>query len=164
MSKRRGLGPETLAILKALCPWEKYEESLASEPWEFRKYNITDYRMFLTLNYSAVRAVTMTGANVTVPIHIPFPHRWLKAVGTHLTVAYAASIDSLFFLLCRPLGKNEPLPYGEEYIYRAYDITITRFSLTLPDNFRFPPSNYNLVLNSTNTDVVVPELFIRRCQ
>lgn len=158
-------GPETRAILTELRRHRQelgYEENLKSGLWEFHKFNLTDYKIFITTEHRTDRGILMTGSDVTTSLTIPFAHTWLMGVLKHLSSAYAASTDAVYVLLNQPQGSIEPLAYGEEYIYRGYDLTDSRITLSLPNNFRFPAGTYNLVLNSTSTDIIVPLLKVRR--
>lgn len=151
------LGPETRAIIRTLKP--HYEESLRQPPWEFRRYGEDNYRIFIDQKNN--NRIAMTGSDVTTKLNIPFPHQWLRVYLFHTTSSPpTASTDALYVLISRPL--EEPLTYFEDYLWRKYDITVGRYTISFPDTFKYDRGTYDVILNTTSGEYVYPMIKVRR--
>lgn len=151
-------GPETRALLLALARIApEYPETLMVGPWRFVRCGADFYRVVMEQN-----EIVMTGADVVTQLRIPFPFRWLRTDFYHTDAAGDASQDAVYYSIQRPAGTLEPLNAFMEILITKYDITDAEFGENWGENFDYEPSVWNLLLNSTNTDLIFPIFYIRR--
>lgn len=159
MERKRRLGPETQAILEALAklaPGE-YPEVQRVGIWTFVRWAREYYRVVVEENY-----IAMTGGDVAVDLRFPFPFRWLRTDFYHTDAALAASTDPLAIQLNRPVDTMEPLGDFTEILLFKRAVRDAMYGENWGENFEYEPSVWNLIMNSTNTDLIFPIFYVRR--
>lgn len=158
----RKYGQETralLTMLKEANPHVLYPDSLKVGNWEFRKYGTDCYELIVKGENN--NRIVADGA--ALELTIPFPHRWLECFMTHTDNANALSTTSLAFILSRAARSIPDLPIMQDYIFRVFDITVSRPTVSFPPNFKYPRGTYRLALTSaTATDFIYPIITIQR--
>jgi len=156
------LGPETRAILQTLLkanPSPLYPDNMKIGNWEFRKFGTDCYELIIKDENN--NRVVADGAALV--LNIPFPHKWLECFMIHTTLLDVASVTALEVLLNRTANSVPKVPIMQDYLYRAFDVTLSRLTISFPDNFKYPPTTYRLALTSAvATDFVYPVITIQR--
>lgn len=164
-------GYETRAILEKLQELIDLQKSpdfgheFNSPPWVFTRVIKNLYKGYII---ASPHSITMTGSSVTTQLPLPFTHKWIELLLYHTDSSYAASTDQLDITLSRPAGGITELQYVVDNLFNRQNEVASAIKKTFgdaaPDNkqFVYEPSNYNLLLNSTNTDLVFPVLYILR--
>jgi hypothetical protein len=156
------LGPETRAMLLTLLkanPSVLYPDSMKSGNWEFRKYGTDCYE--LIVKDENLNRIVADGAPLV--LSIPFPHRWLECFLTHTTLVDVLSETALQVVLSRAANSIPKLGIMQDFLYRVFDATMSRLTISFPPNFQYPPSTYRLALTSAvATDFVYPVITIQR--
>lgn len=156
------LGPETRAILLTLLkanPSVLYPDSMKIGNWEYRKFGTDCYELIIKDENDN----RMVADGAPLVLNIPFPHRWLECFLTHTTNLDVLSVTALEVLLNRAANSIPKLAIMQDYIYRIFDVTLSRATISFPPNFKYPPSTYRLTLTSeVVTDFVYPVITIQR--
>lgn len=156
------LGPETRAMLLTLLkanPSVLYPDNMKSGNWEYRKFGADCYE--LIIKDENLNRVVADGAPLV--LSIPFPHEWLECFLTHTDNADALSVTALEIVLSRAANSIPKLAIMQDFLYRIFDVTLSRLTISFPPNFKYPPSTYRLALTSNVvTDFVYPVITIRR--
>ena len=109
---------------------------------------------------SKIAYIAMTGSDVTTELHIPFSHRWNSTHFYHASSANADSHDTLTITIRRPKTKNTPRLFEEEMV--VIKTTATKKSDTWGEKFEREESTYNIILNTTSTDLVYPVFYVQQ--
>jgi hypothetical protein len=104
--------------------------------------------------------ITMTGADVTTEMEIPFAHRWVRTHFKHMTALYAEATGEMDILIRRKLGAQKPQYYDEDVV-RITGTTAVRRTDKWAEGFEYEPTVYQILLNSTATDVVLPVFYLQ---
>jgi len=159
--ERRGVGPETKAIIEAIHGAENMADHYQSGPWMMERVGKTNiYKVYLT---AAPPAIVMTGLDVTTNLHIPFPHRWLRTHFYHTTAAYAVSQAYLRVTLRRAVGTMFPVEFLDE-LFCEFDINAVIMIEKFGEGFEYEAGTYNLILNTTATDLIFPLFYIQKLE
>ncbi len=160
MGDRSRYGRETNAILDALARLTHpiYQEVERHGAWDFHRYGRDHYRIFPYDNN-----IAMTGADVLTQLSIPFDHEWLRILFYHTTAAAAAaSFDPLNIDLQRPANTIPGMGDFEETLFSEDQIIASRIQEVFGREFTYFRGVWNLILNSTATDLIYPIFHIRR--
>lgn len=126
--------------------------------WEF--HNIA--RNFIKIYpHTSPHKITMTGSAVETQLQIPFMHRLNKLIMYHTDSSYAASAVALDIYLDRKAGQNFP-PKFEERVFKRLAYNKAKATIVLGERYEYEASVYTLSLNSTNTHLIFPVLYIQR--
>jgi len=107
-------------------------------------------------------ALTMTGSDVTKYIDVPFPHRIVKLLLTHLDTNDAKTTDAMEVQLQVEVGRDSISKLAADYVFHETDINVAEFAEHFRDGFEYPARTYTLVLKADNTDKVIPVLHIQQ--
>ena len=105
-------------------------------------------------------ALTMTGADVAVQIHIPFAHRINKLVLCHLDAALALSTDALDI----DFGCNQGSDHVKKLIdsiFAAAASAESKFTEVFGEAYEYEARTWTLTLKTTNTDLVIPVIYLQ---
>lgn len=128
--------------------------------WIFKRIGKNIYKIYRELSpYS----ITMTGANVTTKIPIPFPHRILRMHLYHTNSTYVASTDALAAILRRAAGSLTP-ERVEEDLFNETAIVASKITEKYGEGFEYEAGVYDLILNTTNTDLIFPILYVQKLE
>lgn len=123
--------------------------------WTFARYAHRRWKVFI--RDSDGNRLLMTGSDVTTELHIPFAHRFLSWDFYHTDTDGAASTDSLTITVRRTVGKStHPTRLGSCLYSAAHTSTNTTLVVPLEHEMGL----YDLVLNTTDTDYVVPCVYL----
>jgi hypothetical protein len=170
MEKSR-LGPETKAIIEAIKELNAtvkavdHPEGLAGNYlgaiWTMERIGNTDiYKVYIT---AAPNGIVMTGANVTTQISFPFPHKWESILFYHTTVAFVASTDALTIILRRSAGAMTPERFSEDLL-NDVGVVASRRTENFGDPFKREAGAYDLILNTTATDLIFPVFYVQKLE
>jgi len=106
--------------------------------------------------------IAMTGSDVEKRLNIPFPHRWLRMTFYHTDSSYAVSTDALFIHIYRKAGAIAPLSKLVESLFREHDIVASKITEVWGLAFEYEACDWQLVLNSTSTDIIFPIFYVQR--
>jgi hypothetical protein len=82
---------------------------------------------------------------------------------THTTNVDVLSETALQVVLSRAGNSIPKLGIMQDFLYRVFDATMSRLTISFPSNFKYPPSTYRLALTSgVVTDFVYPVITIQR--
>jgi hypothetical protein len=155
------IGPETKAIIEAIHGTKDAEEKYQVGVWTIERIAKTNlYKVYITLD---PHAITMTGLNVVTQLHIPFPHRWLRIHFCHTDAAYAPSLAYLRITLRRELGTMFP-PLFIDDLFCEFNMNAVLIIEKFGEGFEYEAGTYNLILNTTNTDLIFPVFYIQKLE
>lgn len=128
--------------------------------WIFKRIGKNIYKIYIKLSpYS----ITMTGANVTTKLPIPFPHRILRMHLYHTDSAYAASTNALTAILRRAAASLTPERF-EEDLFNETGIVASKVSEVYGEGFEYEAGIYDLILNTTNTDLIFAIFYVQKLE
>ena len=107
-------------------------------------------------------AITMTGGDVDLFIQIPYFHRIVKLELIHLDSAYAKSIDALDVLMEIEQGRSIFSSKYTNLLFKDTNIVVAEILEKFGEGFEYEPRTWTLTLNTTNTDLVIPILYIQK--
>lgn len=155
------LGPETRAIIEAIHKTEGMAGNYLGGIWTMARIGKTNiYMVYVT---AAPNGIVMTAADVTTPLQIPFPHRWVRIHFYHTTVAYVASIDALAIILRRRAGTMIPVRFSED-LFNGAGIVASRITEVFGEGFEYEPTTYDVTLNTTATDLIFPLFYVQKLE
>lgn len=106
--------------------------------------------------------IPMTGSAVKKFIDISYLHRIVKLVLIHLSSAYAKSTDDLTVTLELEQKRSIISPYFTDKLFSEAHIEKAEFIENFGEEFEYEPRVWSLSLTSTNTDLVIPVLYIQK--
>jgi len=128
--------------------------------WTFKRIGKNIYKIYRELSpYS----ITMTGADVTTKLPIPFPHRILRMHIYHTDSAYAASVDALDVILRRAAGSLTPEKF-EEDLFNESGIVLSKVTEVFGEGFEYEAGIYDVILNSTATDLIFALFYVQKLE
>lgn len=155
------IGPETKAIIEAIHGTENMESQYQVGLWTIERIAKTNiYKVYITVD---PHAIVMTGAIVVTQLHIPFPHKWLRTHFYHTDAAYAVSLDYLRITLRRELGTMFPVQFADD-LFCEFDINALMIIEKFGEGFEYEAGVYNLLLNTTATDLIFPLFYIQKLE
>lgn len=155
------LGPETKAIIEAIHGTKDMAEKFNVGVWTFERIGKTNkYKVYITADPNAI---VMTGADVTTQLQIPFPHRWGHIHFYHTDAAYAISLAYLRATLRREVGTMFPARFSDE-LFCEFVINSHMFLEMFDEPFYFEASTYNVILNTTVTQLIFPLFYIEKLE
>ena len=166
MMEKSRLGPETKAIIAAVheaagINIENMAGNFLGAIWTMVRIGNTNiYKVYIT---AAPNGIVMTGAAVTTQIAVPFPHRWLRIHFYHTTIAFVASADALAITLRRPAGAMTPERFSED-LYNVAATVASRITEVFGGDFEYEAGAYDLILNTTATDLIFPLFYIQKLE
>jgi hypothetical protein len=129
--------------------------------WTFERIGKTNiYKVYITADPSAI---VMTAADVTTQLQIPFAHRWLRTHFYHTTAAYALSLTYLRITIRREVATMLPVRFSDE-LFCEFDINSHMILEMFGEGFEYEPSTYNLILNTTATELIFPIFYIQKLE
>lgn len=110
-------------------------------------------------------SITLTGANVTKVLRVPWMHRVISLDIFQTTSAHAADASALQVTFKRPQGKHFP-PYFEEILFRDLAVVPTAGFMAeqFGETFERENSSYSLILNGTNTNIAEVVIYVQKCE
>lgn len=155
------IGPETRAIIEAIHHQANKAEKYQSGAWTFERIGKTDiYKVYLAID---PHAVVMTGADVMTQLNIPFPHKWIRIHFYHTTAAFVVSLDYLRITLRRELNTMFPIQFSDD-LFCEYYINALMTLEVFGEGFQYEAGPYNLILNTTATDLIFPLFYIQKLE
>jgi hypothetical protein len=130
------------------------------EGWVFQHVAKNIYKIYPA---RSPHSITMTGADVTTALRIPFPHRLIRLHWRHTDSAYAASTDALAIILRRPEGSMTP-EHFEEDVFNETNIVKSKGTEKYGEGFEYEAGVYSVILNTTNTDLIFPILYVQKLE
>ena len=106
--------------------------------------------------------IAMTCAAVTKYIDVPYLHRIIKLVVIHVTSAYVKSTDAMELKLELEAGRSIFSKKFSDLLFHETDINVSEFIEMFGEEFEYEPRTWTLTLTSTNTDLVMPVLYIQK--
>lgn len=128
---------------------------------DFELFNFADNHIVATLK-GTTKYLTMTGAEVTKLLQIPYPHRLVKMILRHTSSADVDSIDPLDIQIRRDTGKIEINSVLKEILKTEADLVDSAITITFGDGFEYEASTWTLGFNSTATDRVYIQIYLQR--
>jgi len=128
--------------------------------WTFKRIGKNIFKIYVTADPNSI---TMTGANVTTQLQIPFPHRILRMHLYHTNSAYAASTNALTIILRRSAGTLTPAKFVED-LFNEDGIIVSKVTEVYGEGFEYEAGIYDLILNSTNTDLIFPIFYLQKLE
>lgn len=158
-----GVGPETKAIIEAIHGTENCEPFYHVGLWTFERLGKTNiYKVYITEIPHAV-AMPAVAADVTTQLQIPWPHKWLRIHFYHTTAAFGVSLTALRVTLRRAVGIMFPNEFLDE-LFCEFGITDTIMIEKFGEGFEYESSTWNLILNTTATELVFPVFYIQKME
>lgn len=155
------LGPETKALIEAIHNTENMEEHYQVGLWTLERIAKTNlYKVYITVD---PHAIVMTGADVVTQLHIPFPHRWLRIHFYHTDAAYTISLEYLRITLRRELGTMFPVQFADD-LFCEFEINAVMLIEKYGEGFEYEAGVYNLILNTTATDLLFPLFYVQKLE
>jgi hypothetical protein len=161
MSNR--LGPETKAIIEAIHNTENCPDQYQQGFWTIERIGKTNiYKVYITEEPRAI-AMPAVAADVTTQLRIPFAHKWLRIHFYHTTAAYVVATTALRVTLRRAVGVMLPVQFLDE-LFCEFDITDVIMIEKFGEGFEYEAGTWNLILNTTATDLVFPLFYIEKLE
>jgi len=138
-----------------------YEKEIDLEiaGWTFKRIGKNIYKIYVTADPNSI---TMTGSDVKTQLKIPFPHRILRMHLYHTNSAYAASTNALTIILRRSASTLTPAKFVEDLFNGS--ATASKISEVYGEGFEYEAGIYDLILNSTNTDLIFPIFYLQKLE
>jgi hypothetical protein len=155
------IGPETRAIIEAIRGTENCNERYSVGLWTLERIGKTNiYKVYLNADPPAI---VMTGAVVVTQLHIPFAHRWKRIHFYHTTAALVVSQERLRVTLRREVNTFVPIQFLDE-LFCEFDITAVIMIERFGKDFEYEAGVYNVMLNTTATDLMFPLFYIEKLE
>ena len=106
--------------------------------------------------------ILMTASAVKKYITVPYLHRIVKVVAIHKTTAYVDSVDPLTLKLELEAGKSDLSTKFSEVLLQLADMVNASIIEKFGDGFEYEPRIWSLSLTTTNTDLVMPLIYIQK--
>jgi len=161
MERAAHLGPETRAIIEAIHKTEDMAGNYLGGVWTMARIGKTN--IYIIRVTAAPGTIAMTGNAVITQLTIPFPHRWVRIHFYHMTAVYAASVDALAIILRRTAGTLTPVRFSED-VFNGAAIVASRITEVFGEAFEYEAGTYDLSLNTTNTDLVLPLFYVQKLE
>jgi hypothetical protein len=159
MSNR--LGPETKAIIEAIHNTENAADNYQSGLWTLERIGKSNlYKVYITVD---PHAIVMTGADLVTQLHIPFPHKWLRIHFYHTDAAYVVSMNPLRVTLRRELNTMFPVQFADD-LFCEFDINAVMMIEKFGEGFEYEAGVYNVILNSTATNLIFPLFYVQKLE
>lgn len=136
------------------------EHDLEINGWTFKRIGKNIYKIYRTVSPNAI---TMTGADVTTQLQIPFPHRLLRMHLYHTTSAYVASSGMLTVTLARRETTLTPERFKENVFYES-SIPASIITEVYGEGFEYEAGIYELTLNTNSTDLIFPLFYVQKLE
>jgi hypothetical protein len=137
------------------------EHDLEINGWTFKRIGKNIFQVYPT---PSPHSITMTGADVTTSLTVPFPHRWIRLTFLHTDNAYTPqTISELAITFQRSQGQATPDKFAEVLYHDEYliDPYITARG---GETHEYESSVYKLILNSTNTHLIFPNFYLQQLE
>lgn len=128
---------------------------------DFRLWNFAENQILVTLK-TTEKYVSMTGAEVTKQLIVPFAHRIVKIIMRHTTTADVDSIDPLDIQIRRDVGQISDMPALKDILQTQADLVDSAITLTFGEGFEYEPTTWILSFNATATDRVYIMIYLQR--
>ena len=131
--------------------------------WKFKRFtpNCNHYVVFLDSERHTDSALAMTGADVTLQLRIPYPHRINKLCFTHLVAAGTLGTDATKIEFGCKQGQNDHVPLFEDLLLAIAASTDSTLTEVFGEAYEYEARTWTLTLNTTATDKVIPLFFVQ---
>jgi len=133
------------------------EDTYQDGIWKMERIGRNIYKIYVR---DSPNAITMTAADITTLLRIPFMHRLLSINLHHVSSTYADSTNALTATFQRAVTTQIPAKY-KEILWQGDYIVDPTVSEVFGEGFEREESTYSLVLNSTATDLILPVIYIQ---
>ena len=135
----------------------------ATDKFRFKRItpNCNHYVIYPDPTFYPNNAIPMIGSDVVKQILIPFAHRLNKIVLCHLKAAFALGTDALNAKFSIEQGTHPFLTKFVDVPLALINETASTIIETFGVSFEYEQRNWALTLNTTNTDLIIPLIYVQ---